>query len=316
MAASGEKRVQSDYSPKIGIGQFEILGVNLSNEDVKKNGFFVKDEDLEKERDFTGTKDVEGIKKPVRTVRLEFLAKELKGENPHTQRFSFFLEDRNRVNKNGDLYQFINNQGNTFWSTDPKEFKPSSAAPWFAGVDNIYEPRPAKEGEEHFMSFMRSCMAVDFGKGGTLTYNISRLFDGKYDELNDDLESDFASPVLVAVTVKEKEEESEDGDTTTKFVQSFYNKAFAAGALVKFLNNKKEFTEEDVKDINNKILNNKGKKGKDREYVNDLQKMVVSIADSEHGCKDLYSLTPLKTFKADDYLVGTDEAVSATSSKF
>ena len=166
MAVQGTVRTETEgFSKQYGFGLFEILGVNLTNQQLKEQGFYVKDEDLEKDRVFLGEKE------GVNTVRIEFALKEVKQEGALLKKYSFFLEDKDRESQNTPgSFQWINNQGTTSYATSKENL-----ADWFKEGKDV---RKAKVGEAEFMEFMRNCMAVDFSKGGTLQYDVSKFFKG------------------------------------------------------------------------------------------------------------------------------------------
>jgi hypothetical protein len=302
MAVTGTARVsnEKEFKKTLGLGAFSVLGVNLDYPKLKELGFYVKDEDLEKERVFTGEKE------GVATVRLEFAVQNLNNEDDR-RKFSFFLENAPRVNKSGTLYSFINNQGRCAWSTNEDKYvgiKPEYDV-YFTGLENCLEPRKALKGEEELMLFMRAIFAnMDWRAGATLTYNTKKWFGENFDELNKDLKTDVVGTVIVGCTIKEK-----DGEDGKKYNESFYNKAFAPGSYYKFLNNKGEFTALDVDSINKRIANNKGKSGKDRNYVNPLEELVVKMADSEYGCTEIYHLGKLKEFNPEEHFATSSSSV-------
>lgn len=309
MAVTGNAKQSNtgNYVTKVGLGVYQVLGCNLSYNELKELGFYVKEEDLEKERDFSNEK--EGIQ----TVRLEFACKNINDENDK-RKFSFFLEDSVRQNKDGNLTQFINNQGKCSWSTNEDRYVGinSQYDSYFTGADNCLEPRQALKGEEDLMLFMRAIFAnMDWRNGATLSYNVKKWFNGNFDEINKDLETDFSGSVIVANTVKVKE--TEEGD---KNVESFYNKVFAPGSFWKVLNNKGEFKTADVESIQKRIESNKGKKGKDKSYINPLEEMIVKIADSEYGCKDIYYLGKLKEFNPEEFAATSDKIIQEETSDY
>ncbi len=91
MAVTGNVKTTTEWSKSYGLASYEVLGCNLSYKELKDLGFYVKDEDLDKDREFTG--DKEGI----RTVRLEFACKSV-GQNSKLKKFTFWLEDSNDRN--------------------------------------------------------------------------------------------------------------------------------------------------------------------------------------------------------------------------
>lgn len=303
MAVTGTRKepTSGGYQKTYGLAAYEVMGINLSNKELKEAGYYVKEGEEENERDFTGEKDGN------QTVFLEFACKSMAGK---LRRFSFWLEkkyDRNNPESTkGDLYKFINDQGMTAWSKKPNEFVEISGTnrSFFAGTDDSLNPRPAYVGEEQFMLFMRSCMAINYKEGGTIKYNVKKLFNGSFGELKDDLKSDYLTTILVATTIQVKEKDGE-----VKENESFYRYAFAPGILYKEVLNKKEYTEEDATVIRNKIAGNKGKSGKDRKFVTALEYLIAKMTDPEHGCKELYHLGVVKDYVSDAHIETSDEAV-------
>ena len=306
MAVNGNQKTQtSNFTPKIGFFCAEVLGVNLSNQELKELGFYVKEGEEDKEKEYTGEKE------GVQTVRLEFALKDVNDETFKVKR-AFFLENEVRKNKDGNLTMWINSQGRCSWSINEDSYVGinSQYDVYFTGTDNSLEPRKALKGEEELMLFMRNIFStMDWKSGATLSYNVKKWFNGNFDEINKDLKTDFAGTVIVNNTIKVKE--TDEGE---KHVESFYNKAFAPGSYWKFLNNKGEFKQSDVEAIQKRIENNKGKKGKDRSYVNPLEEMVVKIADNEYGEKNIYFLGKLKPFNPEEFVATNSSSVVQESS--
>jgi len=284
MAVAGQQKTEteSNFSKRYGFVLVEILGANLTNEQLKKEGFYVKEEDLGTEREFVT--DKEGVK----VARIEFACKEVKsGEGALLKKFSFFIEDKDKESQNTPgSFQWINNQGNTSYATS-KETLPD----WFKEGRDV---RKAKAGEAEFMEFMRNCMAVDFKAGGTLQYDVSKFSKGNFKELQGDLKSDFLSTIIVPMTIKERDVD-EDGVIVKKEYENFYNKAFAPGSQWKFMQNKKEFTETDIEKLHEKVLRNKEvvqhnkanpETKKKQEWLSPLEKIVVQMTDEQYPCKD------------------------------
>lgn len=301
MAVQGDKRQeQGEYKKIYGLGLFEILGVNMTNKQLKEAGFNVKEEDLETERTFVTER--EGVK----NVRLEFALKEVKKDGI-LRKISFFIEDREKESQsNPGSFQWINNQGACSYDGGKGI---GGLQKWFTEGRDV---RKAKSGEEQFMEFMRNCMAVDFRGNGVLNYDVKKFFKGNFKELQDDLKSDYCTTVVVALTIKEKDVE-EEGEMVKKEFESFYNKAFAPGEQYKFVQNKREFSEADVKNITDKIARNAEKRVQNKanpenkqktEYVNAVENLIASISSTEYPCKDRYYLGLLK-----EYVPGPDKVL-------
>jgi hypothetical protein len=303
MAVGGKKKQEVSYAKHYGLAAYEVLGVNLSNKDLSELGFNIKEEDLEKEREFT--KDKDGVD----VVMIEFAVRSV-GSNPRLRKFSFFLEDRNNRNKEGgekgDLFQFINDQGSVAWSKNARVYEALNPqyAEYFTGKDDSLNPRPAKVGEEQFMSFMRNCMAIDYKAGGTISYNTKKLFRGNVKEIEGDLQTDFLSTILVATTIKLKEDEG-----GVKEIESFYPYAFAPGSYYRTVSQKGKFTDEDVEAIHLKIENNKGKSSGDRKWVTPLEQLIAKMTDKNYPCKDLYYLGVVKEFTGAEHIETSDSTI-------
>lgn len=291
MAVTGNKKETGSYTKTYGFVEYKILGANLSNKKLKELGFYIKEEDEDKEREFVAEKD--GVKR----VMIEFACADAKGK---TRRLTFFIEDRPARNKEGnerDLYLYINTQGKTMWSVREDRFEGIFENPYFTGVDDAYSPRRAMVGEEQFMLFMRTAMKINYKDGGTIQYNLKKFFNGNFKELNDDLQTDYLGSIVVATTIRIKQ--TEEG---IKEQEAFYPYAFVSGDAMKVIESKKEFTPADVDAIHQKIKDNKGKKGKERTYVTPLEEMIAKMTDAEYGCKDVYHLGVVKEYVSTEHI--------------
>mgnify|MGYP003472970780 CR=1 FL=1 len=308
MAVQGTVRTETEgFSKQYGFGLFEILGVNLTNQQLKEQGFYVKDEDLEKDRVFLGEKE------GVNTVRIEFALKEVKQEGPLLKKYSFFLEDKDRESQNTPgSFQWINNQGTTSYATSKENL-----ADWFKEGKDV---RKAKVGEAEFMEFMRNCMAVDFSKGGTLQYDVSKFFKGNVKELAGDLKSDYLSTIIINMTIKERDVVENEGDEPVKKeYENFYNKAFAPGSQWRFLQNKREFTETDIVKLHEKVERNKEiiahnkanpTAKKKQEWLSPLEKIVVQMTDQQYPCKDRTYFGMHKEYVPGEDFISSDKVLS------
>ena len=305
MAVTGQKRQESTggtYTKTYGICAYDVLGINLSNKELKELGFYVKEEDMEKDREFLSERDGAPV------VQLEFACRSVL-EDKKLRRFSFWLENtnaRNAEDKERALFKFINDQGKCAWSTTAKTYTALNPeyAKYFTGEDDAFNPRPAKKGEEEFMLFMRACMAINFKEGGTIKYNVNKLFNGNFREIEEDLKTDYLTSVIVATTIKIKE--GEDGP---KEIESFYPYSFAPGGGFKVLEAKKQYSSDDIKLIHAKIEGNKGKKGKERKYVTPLEELIAKMTNEEYPCKEVYNIGLPIEYDASQHNEASQQAV-------
>lgn len=301
-----KNETETGFSKNYGFGLFEILLANGTNEQLKEKGFYVKEEDLGTEREFVTERD------GVNVARIEFACKEVKaGEEALLKKFSFFIEEREKESQNTPgNFQWINNQGNTSYATS-KDALPG----WFKEGRDV---RKTFAGEAEFMEWMRNCMAVDFKAGGTLQYDVSKFFKGNFKELQADLKSDFLSTIVVNMTIKERDVD-EDGVIVKKEYENFYNRAFAPGSQWKFLQNKKEFTEDDIQKLHEKVGRNKEiimwnkehpEERKKQEWLSPLEKIVVAMTDQQYPCKDRAYFGIHKEYVAGEDFVGSGNVLT------
>lgn len=306
MAITGVKKEANasgtGYKKTYGIMAYDILGVNLTYKELKDLGFYVKEGDEDKDREFLSER--EGVK----VCQIEFACKS-KASDSKLRKFTFWLEDKNSRNsedKERALFKFINDQGRTAWSLKADDYVGLSEAysVYFTGQDDSLNPRPAKRGEEELMLFMRACMAIDFKGGGTIKYNLKKFFNGNFKDLKDDLKTEFLTPVIVATTIKVKQT-----DEGMKELESFYPYAFAPGSNYKFLVNKGSWSEQEVNKIRTTMENNKGKKGKERTYITPIEELLVKMSDPEYPCKDIYHLgTPIE-YNSENHVESSNAAI-------
>lgn len=316
MAVTGTVRTTTDgegFKKTYGLGVFKVLGVNLTNEQLKKEGFYVKDEDLETERQFITER--EGVD----VVRLEFACKEMKGEKEEKEdgilrKISFFIENKDKESQtNPGSFQWVNNQGSTSYDGGKGQ---AGLQDWFKEGRDV---RKAKAGEDNFMEFMRNCMAVNFRDGGTLGYDTAKFFKGNFKELQGDLKSEYATSIIIPLTVKEKDVVNDEGVTEKKEYENFYNKAFAPGSQWKFMQNKREFSPTDVQKILSKIEGNNEKRAwnkanpdskKKMDFVSPLEKLIATMADPSYPCKDRHYFGMLKEYVASGDFVGSGNVLT------
>lgn len=311
MAVQGEKREPgSDFAKKYGFMLAEIVGVNLTNEQLKREGFYVKDEDLDVERQFVTDKD------GVEVARLEFAVKEVKKEGGVVRRINFFIENKDKESQNTPgSFQWINNQGRTSYDGGKGE---SGLPAWFVGKGTV---RKAKAGEAEFMEFMRNCMAIKWSEGGTLGYNVNKFFQGNFKELQEDLKSDFLCTIIIPCTIKERDVVEEEGqDPVKKEYENFYNKAFAPGDQWKFVQNKGAggYTEKDVANILAKVEKNKeiaqynktAETKRKYEWLNGVESIIAAMSDPAYPCKDRKFYGPLKDYVPSEDFVGSGNVLT------
>lgn len=284
MSSIGGKRRENtgggDYSKKVGLFEANVIAVNPSAEEFKdKLGMELKEDS--KATEYLGeTKDGNNY------LRVDFWLEEIK--NQEKFKVSFFLEDKERENKDGTKKQYINSIGMCSWAADENDL-----AEWFTKGRDY---RVAYVGEEDFYNFLRTWLAeLDYRDAETvLQLEWKKLMRGNVKDIKDQIDGEWSKSVIALATVIVKERDGE-----AKEYQGVYNKAFLPGYALK------QFRLVDYGSA--KVLADlKNKKPRD---LKAHEKFVLNVA-GEYGCKDYYTFKDIQDYNPDDNLVASDSYIS------
>ena len=219
-------------------------------------------------------------------LRIDVWLREVKSEDNF--KVSFFLEDKERENKDGTKKQYINSVGTTSWADDE-----SNLYEWFT-KDRDY--RVAYIGEEDLYGFVQKWLSkLNYRDVTTeLQLDWKKLMRGDVRELKSQIDGDYCDTVIAIATVVVRERDGE-----TKEYQGIYNKGFLSGWNMKF------FRAVDYTD-NRVVESLKSKKPRD---LKQHERFVVDIS-GEYGCKDYYILKEIENYDPDDNLVASDKHIS------
>ena len=279
----GKKRENtgnSDFGKKVGLFEANVIAVNPTAEEFKDIlGMELKEDS--KAAEYLGeTKDGNNY------LRVDFWLEEVKNKDKF--KVSFFLEDKERENKDFTKKQYINSIGTCSWAADENDL-----ADWFTKGRDY---RVAYTGEEDLYNFMRTWLAdLDYRDSETvLQLEWKKLMRGNVKDLKDQIDGEWAKSVVALATVIVKEKDGE-----SKEYQGIYNKAFLGGYALK------QFRLIDY--ANNKVQSDlKNKKPRD---LKAHEKFVLNVT-GEYGCKDYYILKDIQDYNADDNLVASDAFIS------
>lgn len=155
--ASGVESTEAvEIKRYIGVAPVSILAVNPTKKELEQ----IYNTTLEKEPEYLGEQDVEGLK--VKTVRIDFIVKtdaEKCGVEMVTK-IPFFLRDQHRYNSDKTKLQVIDLYGRTAWVTkeqfEKHEIPVYSNGP--ANLDKNY--RPLFVGEEELTKFIKTYLGI------------------------------------------------------------------------------------------------------------------------------------------------------------
>lgn len=279
----GKKRENTgggDFSKKVGLFEANVIAVNPTLEEFKDVlGMDLKEDS--KAAEYLGeTKDGNNY------LRVDFWLQRVN----HDDKFkvSFFLEDKERENKDGTKKQYINSIGMCSWAADENDL-----AEWFTKGRDF---RVAYTGEEDLYNFMRTWLAdLDYRDADTvLQLEWKKLMRGNVKDIKDQIDGEWAKTVLALATVIVKERDGE-----SKEYQGIYNKAFVGGYALK------QFR---LVDYGNKKTQETLKNKKPRD-LKAHEKFVMNVI-GEYGCKDYYTFKEIQDYNPDDNLVASDAYIS------
>jgi hypothetical protein len=284
----GKKKEQINYEnpvKRVGLFEANVLAINPNAEECKDILGFEPKQDS-KALEYLGTSNDGNT-----TLRVDVWLEEVKNKDKF--KVTFFLEDKEKVNKDGTKKQYINSIGSCSWAADANDL-PS----WFASR----EYRVAFVGEEELYNFLRTWLGnLDYRDAETtLSLDWKKMMKGNVKDLKDQIDGEWCTPVVALATIKTVIKDEE-----TKEYQGVYNKAFLPSYALK------QFR---VMDFNNSktVDSLKLKKSKD---LKPHERFVVNVT-GEYGCRDFYILKDLKDYNPDDNLVASDKAISEDDADF
>lgn len=277
MAVGGKQR--PDYVPSekmVGVFEGEVICVNPTVEEYKEVL------GIELQPDSKMAEYIGETKNNNNYLRVDVWLHEAKTEQNF--KVSFFLEDKERSNKEGTKFQYINTSGICSWASSE-----ASLPDWF----KKREYRIAKAGEEELYGFLRNWLSkLDYKDDSTeLELTWSKLMKGNIKEIREQINGEYCKKVTACATVSV---DTSDPDKV-KHYQGVYNRAFLPEGSLKYFRLNNYNDEQTLNSI-------RAKAPKDLKFH---ERFIASIADLEYGCKDIYSLSELEKF---------DEAVHITSS--
>ena len=274
-----EQAQQTEYAKKVGLFEANVIAINPTMEEYKD----VLNMELKED-----SKAIEYLGKSQdgnTTLRVDFWLEEVKNKDKF--KVTFFLENKERTNKDETKKQYINNIGTCSWADDANNL-PS----WFAGR----EYRVAFTGEEDLYNFVKTWLGnLDYRDAETtLQLDWKTLMKGNLKDLKSQIGGEYCTTVVALATIK-----TVIKDDSSKEYQSVYNKGFLASY------NLKQFR---LVDYNSpSVLSNvRSKKSKD---LKPHERFVLNVT-GEYGCKDFYVFKDLKEYNSEDNLVASDAVIS------
>lgn len=281
MAIQGDKRERQalpEITKKVGLFEARVLAVNPTAEEFKEVLLIDLPEDSKATEYLGESRDGNTF------VRIDFWLEEVKKKNKF--KLTFFLEDKDRENKDGSKKQYINNIGTTTWAVDRNDLPD-----WFTKRDY----RVAKVGEEELYNFMRTWLELDYSKSDAdLSMEWKKLMKGNVKELKDQINGVYSTNIVALATITVRQKDGEN-----KEYQSIYNKAFLPSYYLKNFR---------LVNYSDPVVQS-GLRGKKIKDLKPYERFALNVT-GEYGCKDYYILRDLQEYNAEDNFVASDKAIS------
>jgi hypothetical protein len=286
----GEKRQSpvfddKEFVKKVGLFEAKVIAVNPTTEEYADVlGRQLKEDS--KATEYLGTSKDGNAR-----LRLDFWLEEVKSKEKF--KLTFFIENKEKENKDQTKKQYINNIGRCTWADSP-----NNLPTWFKEREN----RVSFVGEEDLYNFLRSWLSnIDFSsKKSTLQLEFNKLIKGNVKEIKEQINGEWATNIVALATINTKE--TDDG---TKEFQNIYNKAFLPPYSIKAFR---------LLDYNaaGTISGLRQKASKD---LKPHERFVLNVV-GEYGCKDYFTFKELKEYSSEDNLVASDKVIAEDDSDF
>lgn len=282
MNIGGKKREAVQFTEtvkKVGLFEARVIAINPDTEDYKKIL------DMELKEDSKATEYLGTSQDGNTTLRVDVWLEDIK--NADKFKVTFFLENKEKQNKDLTKTQYINSVGACSWADDI-----NNLPTWFTGRD----VRVAYVGEEDLYNFLRTWLGnLDYRDAETtLQLDWKKMMKGNVKDLRDQIDGEWCTNVVALATIKTVIKEDD-----TKEYQSVYNKGFLPAYTIKQFR-LIDFARPEV------LSGLKAKKSKD---LKPHERFVLNVT-GEYGCRDFYILKDLKEYNPEDNLVASDAVIS------
>lgn len=284
----GKKKEQQQFTEsvkRVGLFEANVIAINPDASEYKDVlGMELKEDS--KATEYLGKSQDGNI-----TLRVDVWLEEVK--NKEKYKVTFFLENKERENKDATKSQYINSVGACTWAADANDLPD-----WFKSR----EYRNAFVGEEDLYNFLRTWLGnLDYRDAETtLQLDWKKMMKGNVKDLKDQIGGEWCTPVVALATIKTVIKDDE-----TKEYQSVYNRAFLPAYAIKQFR-LIDYSKPEV------LSGLKTKKSKD---LKPHERFVINII-GEYGCRDFFVLKDLKDYNAEDNLVASDKAISSDGDDF
>ena len=289
MSTIGGKKRESnalpEFTKQVGLFEAKVVAINPNAEEYKD----VLEIEL---KDDSKALDYLSVNKEGNTaLRVDIWLQDIKNESKF--KVTFFLENKEKENKDGTKLQYINAVGICSWAADADDLPD-----WFAKRDY----RPAFVGEEELYGFLRTWLGnLDYrDEETTLDLDWKKLMKGNLKDLKSQIDGEYCTNVVALATIKTV---VKDGDV--KEYQNIYNKSFLPAYTLKQF----RLVDYNKSDMQSKL------RAKATRDLKPHERFVVNIT-GEYGCKDYFVFKDLADYDAEANMVSSDSVISEDDADF
>jgi hypothetical protein len=300
MAIEGINKEKKEFSDsvvkRVGLFEARVIAINPNEEEyLSILGKTLKEDSKATEYLGKSKNDNTFLRLDVWLQDIKNISEEDKSAGKY--KVTFFLENKERENKDFTKKQCINSLGTTTWAEDE-----DNLPAWFAKR----ESRVAFIGEEDLYRFLKIWLGGEEGMKlqdpeTTLSIDWKKLMKGNVKELKEQIDGNFVKDHFVAlatIIIKEKE-----GDV--KEYQGVFNKAFLPSYALK------QFR---LTDYRNPTLVEKIKKIPFKEKQ--AHEKFISEVAGDYGCKDYYTFRDIQNYDSSDNFAASDEVMASDDSEY
>lgn len=187
----------------VGLESMEVMCINPTTEEINKMyGRESKEDDKEQEY----ITEREGID----NIRITVFLKAL--QTNRIVRKTFFIEDKERMDKTGTKYQYLNQTGDSGWGQSEDDLMDffKNFTDKDKKVIGKKAIRKAKNGEADFYEFVKGVLRkVNYYDPTTdVTFDFKKMLKGNWKELNQHLTGELAMPISLMNYIKNVETEN------------------------------------------------------------------------------------------------------------
>ena len=281
----GEQRVQKEYKKRVGLFEGVVIAINPTIEEYK-DLLDIELPPTSKVTEYLGKNDSGDTK-----LRIDVWLKDVKSDDKY--KVCFYLEDKEKNNRDNTKKQYINEIGSCAWAEDENMLK---------DYFTKREYRVARLGEEDLYGFLRVWLGkFDFLKEtNVLHLDWKKLMKGNTSELREQINGAYCTTVVSLATIRMKEMDGE-----MKEFQGVYNGGFLPSYTLKNFRLVNYSDSSVLKSIRDKEV----------KYRKIHEKFVVDVT-GEYGCRDFYTFTDIKDYDSSDNLAASNTVISSDGGDF